>query len=146
MARSRNLSPSDMTVILELLDGWSGRLSWELLIEQIERRLLFRYTRQALHGHEQIASAFKVTKRRIRGVTGRAPVADPALQKSLEVNARLQAQVLRLETENERLIQKFVRWAYNAHLHGVGEHELERPLPSMGGRRGRSARQRSSER
>lgn len=145
MVRSRNLSAADVTVVLELLDGWSGRLSWELLIEQVERRLLFRYTRQALHGHEQIASAFKVTKLRIRGLIGRAPVEDPALQKSLEVNARLQAQVLRLETENELLIQKFVRWAYNAHLRGVGEQDLERPLPSMGGRRGRSARQRSSE-
>ena len=144
MARSPNLSAEDVTVILEILDGWSGKLSWNHLIDRVERKLLFRYTRQSLYGHERIAKSFQLTKRRIQGQAGRPPVENPVLQKALEKCARLEAEVARLSSENERLISKFIRWAYNAHLRGMTEAQLEQPLPPMGGRRGAHARRQIS--
>lgn len=140
MTRSPNLSEERVDAILEILDGWTGKLTWLKLIEQVERRLSCRYTRQALDGHERIAEGFRLTKRRIQGQTGRPPVDDPVLQKALERIAGLEARLERLSGENDQLISKFVRWAYNAHLKGMTERQLDHPLPEMGGRRGRNAR------
>ena len=144
MSRSPNLTVESTTVILELLDGWTGKLSWELLIDRVERKLLVRYTRQAFGAHERIVRAFQLVKRRLRGQAGRPPVADPALQKALETTARMHAEIERLKLENERLTSTFIRWAYNARLKGIGETYLERPLPDMGGRRGTNARANAS--
>ena len=140
MTRSPNLSEDRIEAILEILDGWTGKLTWLKLIEQAERKLSCRYTRQALDGHERIAAGFRLAKQRIQGQTGRPPVEDPALQTALERIAGLEARVERLSGENDQLVSKFIRWAYNAHLKGMTEGQLDRPLPQMGGRRGANAR------
>jgi len=63
--RARNLDDTDIADIVAILDGWSGPLSWEQLIEAIEKRKFARYTRQALHKHERIKQAFSVRKHAI---------------------------------------------------------------------------------
>lgn len=139
MTRSPKLSEERVEAVLEILDGWTGKLTWLKLVDRIEHKLSCRYTRQALDGHERIAQGFRLTKRRIQGETGRPPVEDPALQKALERIAGLEARLERLSSENDQLVSKFIRWAYNAHLRGVTKEQLEQPLPPMGGRRGRNA-------
>ena len=62
MSRAKNLSDSDVAKIVEVLDGWSGRLSWELLIDAIEKRMFSRYTRQTLFKHGRIKDAFSLRK------------------------------------------------------------------------------------
>ena len=46
-ARARNLGGEDIEAIVSILDGWDGKLTWELLIDVVEQRLSARYTRQA---------------------------------------------------------------------------------------------------
>jgi hypothetical protein len=140
MTRSPKLSDERIEAILEILDRWSGKLTWEKLIDVIEQKLMCRYTRQALDGHERVALSFRLAKKRIRGETGRPPVEDPALQKAYERIAGLEAKLDRVLGENEQLISKFIRWAYNAHLKGMTERQLDQPLPQRGGRRGTNAR------
>jgi hypothetical protein len=41
---------------------------------------------------------------------------------------RLEAKLERLERENAHLMEKFVRWAYNAHQKGLTEQYLDTPL------------------
>ena len=53
------------------------------------------------------------------------------VQKALERISRLEAENQRLLAENERLNEKFVRWAFNAYVRGMGETDLDRPLPQM---------------
>ncbi len=127
--RAKNLDDEAIRRIAEILDGWNGDLSWQALIEQIQVRLQSKYTRQALHRHERIRLAFEVTKKRVASPNKRQrdhndPIRVPA------------ARIFRLEAENDRLqkdrlLEQFVRWAYNAHTRGLDEAFLNRPLPQI---------------
>ena len=58
-------------------------------------------------------------------------VFSPELQKALERIAHLEAENTRLASENERLLEQYVRWAYNAHTRGLDKEFVTRPLPSV---------------
>jgi hypothetical protein len=128
--RSRNLGDQDVQTIVGLLDGWSGPLTWNLLIDAVYARLHSKYTRQALHKHARIRIAFEVRKKNLQAgepqVRGSVQV-----QKALERISRLEAENQRLQIENERLLEQFARWAFNAYVRGIGESELNRPLPEI---------------
>lgn len=63
--RAKNLDDEAIKLVVEIMDGWSGNLSWQALIEHVQVRLLSKYTRQALHRHERIRIAFEATKKRL---------------------------------------------------------------------------------
>lgn len=127
--RSKNLSDDAIEQIVRILDGWSGRLTWNALIEAIAPHLYFRYTRQALHKHERIRAAYALRKdnlgKRLGSGGSRLPP-DAADQ-----IARLRTENQRLEAENERLLEQFVVWAYNAHARGLDKGFLSQPLPRV---------------
>lgn len=130
--RSKNLGDSEIKQITEILDGWSGKLTWELLIDAIELRMFSRYTRQALYKHERIRHAVELKKSELPGQREDVKrVASPQLQIALDRMARLESENRRLESENNRLLEQFSRWAYNAHTRGLDHEFLNRPLPSV---------------
>ena len=132
--RSRNLGDQDIQTIVGILDGWSGTLTWNSLIDAVYARLHCRYTRQALHKHDRIRIAFEVRKKNLQ--RGESHVRGSAqVQKALERISRLQAENQRLQVENERLLEQFARWAFNAYVRGIGESELNRPLSEIDRRR-----------
>jgi hypothetical protein len=135
MIRSRapNLDDDAIAVIVGILDGWTGKLSWEALIDAIERRTRVRYTRQALHRHARIRSAFSFRKKALAGARQKVgPVADsPELAAALQRIERLQGENARLTAENHNLLEQFARWAYNAHSRGLDQNFLNRPLPPV---------------
>lgn len=130
--RERNLDDTVVATIVEVLDGWSGRLTWEALIEAVERREGLRYTRQALHRHERIRLAFTVRKKALL-VDDAQPreVTSPELQVALDRIARLEAENRRLVAENNALLEQFARWAYNAHTRNLTQDFLNNPLPAV---------------
>ena len=130
--RSKNLGDDEIKQIVEILDGWSGKLSWELLIDAIELRMFSRYTRQGLYKHERIRNAFELKKN--EGAEGGKAVkraSSPQLQIALDRIVRLESENRRLESENNQLLEQFARWAYNAHTRGLDHEFLNRPLPSV---------------
>lgn len=130
--RSKNLGDDEIRQIVEILDGWSGKLSWELLIDAIELRMFSRYTRQALYKHERIRNAFELKKN--EGGEGGKDVkraSSPQLQIALDRIERLESENRRLESENNQLLEQFARWAYNTHTRGLDHEFLNRPLPSV---------------
>jgi hypothetical protein len=130
--RSKNLGDAEIKQIVEILDGWSGKLSWELLIDAIELRMFNRYTRQALYKHERIRHAFDLRKKDLSGSGGEIrKVESPQLQMALDRITKLEAENRRLESENSQLLEQFARWAYNAHTRGLDNNFLNRPLPSV---------------
>jgi hypothetical protein len=133
MSRAKNLSDEDVAKIVEVLDGWTGKLSWELLINAIEKRMFARYTRQALHKHARIKDAFAHSKAKLAGEGGRPrkTASSPEHQLALDRIERLTNENARLEAENTRLLEQFVRWAYNAHLRKLDETFLNQPLPAV---------------
>ena len=130
--RSKNIGDDEIKQIVEILDGWSGKLSWELLIDAIELRMFSRYTRQGLYKHERIRNAFELKKN--EGAEGGKDVkraSSPQLQIALDRIVRLESENRRLESENNQLLEQFARWAYNAHTRGLDHEFLNRPLPSV---------------
>lgn len=133
MSRAKNLRDEDVAKIVGILDGWAGKLTWELLIDSIEKRFFSRYTRQALHKHTRIKDAFAQRKGALAngGERPRKTVSSPELQLALDRIDRLTGEVERLKAENTRLLEQFVRWAYNAHTRNLDEDFLSRPLPAV---------------
>jgi uncharacterized protein (UPF0335 family) len=115
--------------IMSILDGWTGNLSWELLIDEITTRLHIRYTRQALNNHVRIKQAFASRKKSLsfEAVKCSKP-AHPELEHAQQRIERLEAENQRLRMENNNLLEQFVRWAYNASTRGFDEQFLNQPL------------------
>jgi hypothetical protein len=131
--RARNLDDAAITAIVGILDGWTGPLSWQSLIETTEELMRMHYTRQALNNHDKIRCAFSLRKKTLSGmgVPMRVTAKAPEVLALLQCNARLQAEAIRLKAENTRLLEQFVRWSYNANNRGVREEVLNRPLPEV---------------
>lgn len=137
--RSKNLDDRLIQEIVEVLDGWSDDLTWDGLVEAIERRTGQRYTRQALHKHERIKQAFTHRKKALaNGQNSVRNVKDPVLQLAMDRLSRVEAENERVKRENAALLEQFVRWTYNAGLKGLTLDLLNQPLPSV--RRGQSDR------
>lgn len=130
--RGKNLTDDAIEQIVRILDGWEGKLTWELLIDVIVTRLHCKYTRQALHKHERIRAAYALRKASLGGQKdvavsrGSGPLAD-----AMARIARLEAENQRLEAESQRLLEQFVVWAYNAHTRGLDKEFLSQPLPRV---------------
>jgi len=142
--RRKNLDVKSIARIAALLDGWSGKLTWELLLDSVERHLRVRYTRQALNNHVRIADAFRHRKK-VLAVSCSGPrrkVTSHELTACLERIARLEAENQRLQDENDRFLAQFVRCAHNAYLHGIDKHTLDRELPPIDRERTRTALER----
>ena len=130
--RAKNLDDAGIKEIVEILDGWSEKLTWDLLIDVINSRTHNKYTRQTLHKHERIKNAFDLRKLALAdGDATIRSVRSPELQKALERIARLEVETKRMESENTQLLEQFVRWAYNAHTRGLDSNFLNRPLPPV---------------
>lgn len=133
MSRAKNLDDEDIARIVGILDGWSGSLTWDALIDSIEKHLFVRYTRQALHKHVRIRDAFTLRKKTLSSEKPRSPKAasSPELELAWQRIDRLEAENKRLELENTRLLEQFVRWAYNANTRGLDANFLNQPLPPI---------------
>jgi len=128
-ARERNIDDAIALSIVEVIDGWSGKLSWCLLIEEVARRTGLTYTRQTLHRHERIRVAFSAHRKALPHATSDPVSRFPEVQLLLDKLARLEGENRRLIAENGALLEQFVRWAYNAHTRGLSEAFLNSALP-----------------
>lgn len=130
--RGRNIDDLAIIQIVELLDGWTAKLSWDLLVDEIEVRMGIRYTRQTLDKHARIKISYQATKKRVSNKSGqgfRQKYCSQELGPTLERLERLGTENSRIKMENERLLEQFLTWAYNAHLKGLTQDYLNTPLP-----------------
>ncbi|MGI1678711.1 MAG: hypothetical protein K6L75_08275 [Cellvibrionaceae bacterium] len=124
----KRLTDSDIEKAVELLDGWSGKLTWDIYLSVLEADLGHRYTKAAMLRHDRIKSSWDAAKSRVRSIEGgHGSVGLRQANKRIhELNGRLE----RLTNENHQLLEQFVRWSHNAVLMGMKPEELDRPLPS----------------
>lgn len=130
--RARNIDDRTIIQVVGLLDGWAGKLSWDLLVDEIEKRLGIHYTRQALDKHARIKLAYQITKQRLSNAPRpqhRKKSYSQELVPTLARLERLAAENARLKAENEHMLEQFVTWAYNAYLKGLTKDYLNTPLP-----------------
>lgn len=127
---ARHLRDRDIERIVELLDGWQGKLTWEGLCEACEPVIGTRPTRQTLAKYPRVKDAYHQCKERLknekREITGSG-----TLEQASQRIARLENENERLKMENQNLLEQFAIWQYNAYLHGLTDVDLNKPLPSI---------------
>jgi len=126
--RSENLTDELIEKIVKILDGWSGKLTWNKLIDEIEFRTKNKYTRQTLAKHQRIKDTYNLTKNRVSTYIKELPNMSAEVAALIQKIKRLEAENDRLNFENEILLAQFARWAYNAHSKGVTKEMLDKPL------------------
>lgn len=129
--RAPDLNAERITAIVEMLDEWKGRLTWELLLDAVEASTGYRYSRFTFAEYPQIANAFSLRKDTLRGTLPRerGEPRDERVRAALAQADRYKAKVKRLEAENQLLNEQFVTWATNAERKGVTMDVLNAPLP-----------------
>ena len=129
---AKHLSDGDVERVVEILDGWRGKLTWDALCTACARHIGSIPARQTLDRFVRIRDAYKSTKIRLRE---QANEVERNVSSSIRVaNERLQRLTMeneRLKRENSRLLEQFVVWQYNAHARGLTDVELNRPLPPL---------------
>jgi hypothetical protein len=116
-----------------MIDGWDPKtpLTWDALVSAVEGRFGHRYTRQALDARQRIKTAYRIRSNVLKRLPDRAPRGTVELQGAQARIDGLKAENERLKAENEQLLSQFVRWLYNASLHGLDKHQLNAPLPGV---------------
>jgi len=129
--RAPDLTDERLKVVLDTLDSWKGKLTWDLLIDAVEKTTGFTYSRFTFAEYPQIANAFSFKKDALRGTWKgeRGEPRDERVRAALEQVDRYKAKVQRLEQENQLLLEQFVTWAHNAERKGVTVMMLNAPLP-----------------
>ncbi|SNR39745.1 hypothetical protein [Puniceibacterium sediminis] len=127
----KHLTDQKIGIIVQIIDGWTGKLTWNLLIAKVEP-VCGLYSRQGLEKHSRIKSAFNSRKSHVRNERGSsiAHLSDVEA-KLLERLERVEAENRRLTKENNDLLGQFVRWQYNASAKGLAENNLNAALPSI---------------
>ena len=131
--RSKKINKLIMQTVLNILDGWSGRLTWSLLIDAVARKTYQQYTRQTLADHREIQLAFRLTKERLLvHKVGTKTLYSPGEIIESQRNQALRAENERLKAEMEYMQEKFNRWAVNAFTRkGMTEEMLDEPLQKV---------------
>lgn len=129
--RAPDLTQAVLQQVLDTLDGWQGKLTWELLLDAVEARVGHRYSRFTFAEYPEIANAFALKKEGLRegGPRPRGEPKDERLRAALQQVDRLRAKAERLQAENDLLTEQFVTWAINAERKGVTIDMLNAPLP-----------------
>lgn len=110
-----------------LLDGWTGRLTWDLYLRTLSKQIHRLYTRAAMLRNSDIRTAWELAKRRAgdheggHGSVGMAQMREQVRE--------LRNAVDRLEAKEKALLLQYLTWTQNAANHGLSIDQLSRPLP-----------------
>lgn len=127
---AKHITDNDVERIVEILDGWSDKLTWEALCDACTSTIGTKPARQTLLKFARIASAYSTCKKRLKEGVPELPT-PPSMRVAIERITRLGKENERLKRENTDLLQQFVTRQYNAHAHGLSEHELNKALPAI---------------
>lgn len=127
--RAPDLTSERIEDILVLLDGWSGKLTWDAVIDRVKTETGIEYSRFTLGEYPRIAEAFRLRKQALRGhLAGPRLPRDERLRAAMEQAERYRQKSLRLERENQALLEQFMTWAINAERAGVTVAMLSKAL------------------
>lgn len=126
---AKHLTGSLKELIVKAIKGWKdphrpdAKITWSI-VEDLAKVITGVYrTRQALNRHPEIKKAYED---RIGGVIATKSKKDLRIERLEKENAALQQ-------ENQKLIERFLRWSYNsrmATMAPLSEDDLNKPLPN----------------
>jgi len=129
---AKHLTDNDINNIVEFLDEWdlTIRLTWDKLCDAVHESLGLKHSRQTLQKYQRIKDTYLDVKKH---ASGTVPKKKKVLPSSLAVAAakieKLERKNQRLTKENDRLLEQFLIWQYNSHIHGMKLAQLNQPLP-----------------
>lgn len=127
---AKHITDNDVERIVEILDGWCEKLTWEALCDACAHVIGTKPARQTLLKFSRITMAYEACKTRLK--EGAPPVhTPPSMRVAVERINRLERENERLKHENAGLLQQFVVWQYNAYAHGLDSHKLNKALPGI---------------
>jgi hypothetical protein len=132
--RAPDLTDERIALVLDRLDTWQGKLTWDLLIDAVKASTGCHYSRFTFAEYPEIANAFSLKKDILRNTLPRerSYPRDKRVCAALAQAERYKSKAERLEAENQLLIEQFVTWALNAERKGVTMDMLNAPLPKPG--------------
>lgn len=127
---AKHLTSKDINILINLIDAWEGKLGWDALCDEVAPLIGGRPTRQTLSSHERIKSAFtdKKAQQRSGFVATKRPASLGIAEQRIR---RLESENERLKAENGRLLERFIKWQYNAYKHGITKEKLDCNLPTI---------------
>lgn len=127
---AKHLTTKDIAILINQIDAWEGKLGWDALCDAVAILIGGRPTRQTLSSHGQVKAAFGQKKQQLKTgfVSTKRP---PSLNIAEQRIRRLESENERLKVENSNLLERFVRWQYNAYKHGVTKDKLDAELPKI---------------
>lgn len=125
---AKHLTIKDIAILINLIDSWEGKLGWETLCDAVAPLIGARPTRQTLSSHSQVRAAFGQKKQQHK--MGLDASKRPASLSIAEQRiGRLERENDRLKAENSALLERFIKWQYNAYKHGMSKEKLDAALP-----------------
>lgn len=128
---AKHLKPAHIAAIVDVIGGWRrDKLTWEAIIVEAAQVLGFSPSRQTLNAHPAIKVAYAAKKKGLVVPSPRTSMPS-SLAVAAQRIARQQAENDRLTNINNRLLEQFAKWQYNAYKLGVKEHQLNEDLPRI---------------
>lgn len=132
MPKNRKFRREDIDAIVHVINTWPHpSISWEDVCCKSEAILGFLPSRQGLNQKDEISSAFRSKKKFDRNTRLTALPSPSSLAVAGRRLDELNEEINRLKSINSALRDRFQMWQYNAHLHGMSQSDLERPLPKI---------------
>ncbi|WP_040267272.1 hypothetical protein [Pseudomonas rhodesiae] len=127
---AKHLTSKDIKIVVNLIDAWEGKLGWDALCDAAAPLIGGRTTRQTLSSHDHVKAAFghKKQEQKKGFVASKRPASLSIAEQRIR---RLESENARLKAENGHLLERFLKWQYNAYKHGVRKENLDAPLPAI---------------
>lgn len=130
------ITQKTLQVALHELDNWSGKLTWDRYAEQLAKVLSEdTISRHTLMSYKVLVEAFRERKGSLKEAKS-SDAPDITLDFAKKQIDMLEAKVRRLESQNEKLLEQFVRWQHNAYMMPKVDmkllnQQLDKPLPKV---------------
>ncbi|MGP5179056.1 hypothetical protein [Psychrobacter aquimaris] len=130
------ITQKSLQVALHELDSWSGKLTWDRYAQQLAKVLgEDTISRHTLMSYKVLVEAFRERKESLKEAKN-SDAPDITIEFAKKQIAMLEAKVKRLESQNEKLLEQFVRWQHNAYMMpkvdmNLLNQQLDKPLPQV---------------
>ncbi|KKF35542.1 hypothetical protein [Erwinia tracheiphila] len=115
-----------------VINTWNKdeKLTWDALCDKLVKNIGKRPSRQSLSSHIKVADCFNSKKKLLKAGVMETNVVKPAnLQIACERIKRLETENKALMALNNKYLEQFKIWLYNAHLKQITVDDLNYPLP-----------------